>query len=250
MERIAILGHSFVARLEEDLRMDGQLQFNKDLDLPSNYMVKFFGLRGTTTHRILYSGQFQDCEKFHPTRVFLQIGENDIGSALSNIDVIQGIRRVVDSLLSFSDVKRVIVGSLFQRTNPRGLTAEDYNSRVDQINIFLQRFYAESKSVSEDLWGQHGTSGQVMEFTSTCLPQENMQPKLEWRLNVNSLDNLMFRIRLCELFLVNSSEMSLNDDLIVFSSYEWQINVRLVKDKRFILNLFFMLNKKKNENCL
>lgn len=53
MERIAILGHSFVARLEEDLRMDGQLQFNKDLDLPSNYMVKFFGLRGATTHRIL-----------------------------------------------------------------------------------------------------------------------------------------------------------------------------------------------------
>lgn len=108
----------------------------------------------TGWHRILYSGQFQDCEKFHPTRVFLQIGENDIGSALSNIDVIQGIRRVVDSLLSFSDVKRVIVGSLFQRTNPRGLTAEDYNSRVDQINIFLQRFYAESKSVH--FWGIRG----------------------------------------------------------------------------------------------
>lgn len=35
-----------------------------------------------------------------------------------------------------------------------------------------------------------------------------------------SLDDLMFRIRLCELFLVNSSEMSLNDDLIVFSSYQ------------------------------
>lgn len=154
MERNAILRHSFVTRLEQDLRMDGQLQFNTDLDLPSNYMVKFFGLRGATTHRILYSGQFQDCEKFHPTRVFLQIGTNDIGSALSNIDVIQGIRRVVDSLLSFSDVKRVIVGSLFQRTNPRGLTAEDYNSRVDQINIFLQRFYAESKSVH--FWGIRG----------------------------------------------------------------------------------------------
>lgn len=73
MERITILGHSFVARLEQDLLMDGQLQFNKDLDLPSNYMVKFFGLRGATTHRILYSGQFQDCEEFHPTRVFLQM---------------------------------------------------------------------------------------------------------------------------------------------------------------------------------
>lgn len=102
-----------------------------------------------------------------------------------------------------------------------------------------------TSGVSEDWWGQHGTSGQVMEFTSTCLPQENMQPRLEWRLNVNSLDDLMFRIRLCELFLVNSSEMSLNDDLIVFSSYQWQINMRLVKDKRFILNLFYMLNKKK-----
>lgn len=67
MERITILGHSFVARLEQDLLMDGQLQFNKDLDLLSNYMVKFFGLRGATTHRILYSGQFQDCEEFHPT---------------------------------------------------------------------------------------------------------------------------------------------------------------------------------------
>lgn len=154
MERIAILGHSFVARLEQDLLMEGQLQFNKDLDLPSNYMVKFFGLRGATTHHILYSRQFQDCKNFHPTRVFLQIGENDIGSAVSTIDVIQGIRRVVDSLISFSSVKRVIVGSLFHRTKLRGLTAEDYNFRVDQINIFLQRFYATSKTVH--FWGIRG----------------------------------------------------------------------------------------------
>lgn len=103
MERIAILGHSFVARLKQDLA-DGHFDgLHADLGLPENFTVKYFGVRDSNLNNLLNSKEFKECKAFHPTKVFLQIGEDDIGQTTSTIiDIIQAIRIVVGcSLLAF-----------------------------------------------------------------------------------------------------------------------------------------------------
>lgn len=79
MERIAILGHSFVARLEQDLA-DGHIEgLHANLGLPENFTVKYFGVRDSNLNNLLNSKEFKECKAFHPTKVFLQIGEDDVG---------------------------------------------------------------------------------------------------------------------------------------------------------------------------
>lgn len=168
MERIAILGHSFVARLEQDLsggHFDG---LHADLGLPENFTVKYFAVRDSTLNNLLNSKEFEECKAFHPTKVFLQIGEDDVGLATSTIrDIIQAIRIVVGcSLLAFDSLKYVVIGSLFRRNKSRGLTVEDYNFKVHKINLFLQKFYSANRIVQfwntrrlmVPIWTADGTS--------------------------------------------------------------------------------------------
>lgn len=155
MERIAILGHSFVARLEQDLAAGHLDGLRYDLGLPENFTVKYFGVRESTLNNFLNSTEFKECKEFHPTKVFLQIGEGDIGQTTSTImDIIQAICKVADTLLAFDSVKYVVIGSLFRRNKPMGLTAEDYNFKVDKINIFLQIFYSTNTFVQ--FWNTRG----------------------------------------------------------------------------------------------
>lgn len=156
MERIAILGHSFVARLEQDLA-DGHIEgLHANLGLPENFTVKYFGVRDSTLNNLLNSKEFEECKAFHPTKVFLQIGEDDVGHTTSTImDIVQAIRIVVGcSLLAFDSLKYVVIGSLFRRNKSRGLTAEDYNFKVHKINLFLQKFYSANRIVQ--FWNTRG----------------------------------------------------------------------------------------------
>ena len=146
MERVAVIGHSYVSRLEQEIE-NGKLGINRNLNLPPNYHVRFFGLRGATTSSLLNSSKLQDCRDYKPTKIFLQIGGNDINQHDRSVDVIQGIRNVIVSLQAFGNVRQIIVGSLFQRRKARGMSADHYNLQVDIINSSLKKLYDSSRKV-------------------------------------------------------------------------------------------------------
>lgn len=192
MERIAILGHSFVARLEQDLADGHHEGLHADLGLPENFTVKYFGVRDSTLNNFLNSEEFKECKTFHPTKVFLQIGEDDIGQTSSTIiDIIQAIRKVVDSLLAFDNLKYIVIGSLFRRNKPKGLTAEDYNFKVHKINLFFQKFYSANRIVQ--FWNTRGL----------MVPKWDIWTADETRLNQTATRKYYSQIRLamkCEKY--------------------------------------------------
>lgn len=167
MERIALVGHSYIARLEDDIKR-GHLDFGINLNLPEDYLVGYFGFRGATSSSLVDSPQMQVCKEWKPHKVFLQVGGNVISPVMSAVDVVQGIRGVADRFLDFESVESVIIGSLFHRTRPRGMTAEDYNVQVDRVNKFLKKFYQQDTRVhfwtirglvkpSWNIWTSDGT---------------------------------------------------------------------------------------------
>ncbi|KAK3089986.1 hypothetical protein FSP39_008242 [Pinctada imbricata] len=143
--RIAIVGHSFVARLEESLKSDN-IPLDTSLGLPS-CNVKYFGLRGATTQKLIRSNELIECENFRPDTVFIQCGGNDISPDSTVVTVVEGIRDLVDKLQTIDSVKLVIIGSLFPRAKPRYMTKETYNSEMCKINSFLEKHYSPHSNV-------------------------------------------------------------------------------------------------------
>ena len=64
--------------------------------------------------------------------MFLQIGGNNIRKNTIYFDVFKGIWSVVDRLIA-GGVQHIIIGSIFYRSKPRGITSDEYNSKVDQL---------------------------------------------------------------------------------------------------------------------
>jgi hypothetical protein len=42
----------------------------------------------------------------------------------------------------------MIIGSIFYRSKPRGITSDEYNSKVDQLNRFLHHYFQDSEKVN------------------------------------------------------------------------------------------------------
>lgn len=135
MERVAVIGHIYVSRLEQEIE-NGKLGINRNLNLPPNYHVRFFGLRGATTSSLLNSSKLQDCRDYKPTKIFLQIGGNDINQHDRSVDVIQGIRNVIVSLQTFGNARQIF----FQMRKARGMSADHYNLQVGIINSSLKNY--------------------------------------------------------------------------------------------------------------
>ncbi|KAK3098712.1 hypothetical protein FSP39_022328 [Pinctada imbricata] len=148
MNKLAIVGHSFVARLEDSLqgsKIRTIFPYGKDLGLDAD--VKYFGLRGATTKTYLNSREMVSCELFRPTRVFVQVGGNDISKNSTVISVCEGIRDIVEHLLRIDSVNAVIIGSIFPRRKPRGVSEDYYYNEARKINNFLERHYADHSRV-------------------------------------------------------------------------------------------------------
>lgn len=131
---VALLGHSFIGRLHTAV-LDSNFPFNSDLN-QDIFDVHYFGRSGATTKTLLSSRHIQDCIECKPVRVFLQISGNDIRKNTTYVDVFKGIRFVVDRLIA-GGVQHIIIGSIFNRSKPRGITSDEYNSKADQLNRFL-----------------------------------------------------------------------------------------------------------------
>lgn len=58
---------------------------------------------------------FEEATKFGPTKVFLQVGDNDINMTTSVAEVVSGIREIVNKVSSIKSVKRIVIGNLFRK---------------------------------------------------------------------------------------------------------------------------------------
>ena len=95
---VALLGHSFIGRLHTAV-LDSNFPSNSNLN-QDIVDVHYFGRSGATTKTLLSSRHIQDCIECKPVRVFLQIGGNDIRKNTTYVDVVKGIRFVVDKTYS------------------------------------------------------------------------------------------------------------------------------------------------------
>ena len=115
-ERYAVIGHSYIARLHQHLlerqydRFPGR---RTDVNLDLRSTVVWTGVRGGTVPTLRQ--HLGACLSNRPTRVFLQVGSNDIRRPLTPEIVVTRILGLVDELKR-RGVQSVFVGKLVGRT--------------------------------------------------------------------------------------------------------------------------------------
>lgn len=140
----AVIGHSFIARIQDHY-------FLKFDSIPTY----FLGLRGSTTRRLLRSDRLEEIMLSNrPTRIFLQIGGNDIGPTSTAYRVYKDIKNLINELKTVDSVKRIVVGCLFKRYKPRGMSSGEYEQqRVDVNRLLKERYEGDSIVTFCDLHG-------------------------------------------------------------------------------------------------
>ncbi|OWF44386.1 hypothetical protein KP79_PYT22806 [Mizuhopecten yessoensis] len=140
MANTAILGHSFVTRLER--ARTGLLDD-----------VLFFGKGGATSTSLIHSDVFKKFMTTDVSKVFLQVAGNEI-SAMSTLEGIVG--NIDQRVLEKPDPPTIIIGSIFYRYRPRGMMATEYNIQVEALNDALARKYRQHPKVYVYAWSLRG----------------------------------------------------------------------------------------------
>ncbi|OWF45166.1 hypothetical protein KP79_PYT23628 [Mizuhopecten yessoensis] len=116
--------------------------------------VLFFGKGGATSISLIHSDVFKKFMATDVSKVFLQVAGNDI-PAMSTLEGIVGnIDQLVRRILEKPDPPTIIIGSIFYRYRPRGMTATDYNIQVEALNEDLARKYRQHPKVH--FWSLRG----------------------------------------------------------------------------------------------
>ncbi|XP_062616334.1 uncharacterized protein LOC134278035 [Saccostrea cucullata] len=126
----ALFGHSFIARISN----------HPTLDL-SNFPVHFFGLNGGTSRQVLLHNITQKMMRLKPKKIYIQIGENDISFNSDPFQIVKDIVRLVNTFRDIPDIDQVILGRLFKRYRPRGMSVEGYEIQRTIINLCLQKSF-------------------------------------------------------------------------------------------------------------
>lgn len=123
---------------------DSILEGSFHLNLPNHFVHFFSEKQGTTCS--LHSEILGRVNDFRPTKVFLQIGENDINLNSANVsEVVSGIQNILEVLLEIKSVEIIYIGSLFQRLDT--IQPPMFNSLVDKINLRLRKCYSNSTNI-------------------------------------------------------------------------------------------------------
>ena len=138
MAQAVILGHSYISRLHKDVQ-NGIFPNNFGLREFKVAFVSRPGATVSTLNQILHQ-----VTQLHPRVVVLQIGGNDFSGdrRQDHLDVASGIVRLARRLRAFHSVEAVYVGKLFYRNLhtkylPTSNHVDRYNSKVDDVNTFL-----------------------------------------------------------------------------------------------------------------
>lgn len=127
---------------------------------------------------------FEEATKFCPTKVFLQVGDNDINMTTSVAEVVSGIREIVNKVSSIKSVKKIVIGNLFRKIICGNMLPSKYNSMVCDINTNLQRFYSDPDKIR--FWRLRGL----------MKPQKNIWLDDGIRLNIDAMKIYALQIQL------------------------------------------------------
>lgn len=132
---IQIFGHSFVSRLKSFLRNEPHVHFN--LNLTSPPLVQYSGYSGAKVETLRRN--FTDITDFAPDIVLLLIGTNDLCQPdVDHVSVSASILDLIDSLLFFGNVKRMICCHRRPSHSRRHhVDTTWFNNRVDETNYIL-----------------------------------------------------------------------------------------------------------------
>lgn len=132
MSRYALLGDSYIARLERS-----HFRFLEIADCEIRYFGRG-GMRASNVPADLWSRLVD----FHPTHVFIHLGGNDI-TAVTTGGVIFSLIDAVVKRLKEAGVQHVFVGQVLPRTQVRGptLTPAMYRQQARYANRLLHSAY-------------------------------------------------------------------------------------------------------------
>jgi hypothetical protein len=122
--------------------------------------VHLYGVGGRTIAKTYYN-DLKVVRRKRPGVVFLQVGGNDILKDSSPTLILVRMKRLVSVLLEKYHVSTVIVGSVFCRRKPRGLSRRAYDRKKQNINKFLSKEFGRNTSTET-------------EFTSTKMETDGL----------------------------------------------------------------------------
>lgn len=128
--RALVLGHSFIRRLRDWMRVNGRVMRHGNLD------VHLHGVGGRTVPQV-YHLDMQLVERISPDVILLQLGGNDINDTTSATDVLVKLKRLITVLREKHPDSTIIVASIFCRRRPRGLSSRSYDRKKKRVNKFL-----------------------------------------------------------------------------------------------------------------
>ena len=136
MERITIVGHSFVPRLQNFIQGDPDVNDNFDL---VNTTVEFFGRGGLTLNRL---GELKAriCGSGQADWAIMILGDNDIGSYDGPRRVAEEILRASEKVKSWTGAAKVVIFAMFPRFWKPGhdYFLPDYNEQATAVNNCLR----------------------------------------------------------------------------------------------------------------
>lgn len=122
----ALFGHSFIARIS-----------NHPVLEMTDSSVHFFGLSGGTSRQILLHNTTQRMIQTKPSKIYVQIGENDISFQSDPFQIVKDIARLVNTFRDIPDLEHVTVGRLFKRYRPRGDVCGGIRNPTDNYQLVL-----------------------------------------------------------------------------------------------------------------
>ena len=133
---VAVLGHSQVGRLAAF--NFGPVAYKTAGGVSKHYRFNFFTAPGATIQSLRGSDAWQRAILLRPAVTFLFIGGNDVVSGREPITYAQDLQRLVEEYRELAGGK-IHIFPIEIRTNPRGLSVDEYNKIRLAVNRHLKR---------------------------------------------------------------------------------------------------------------
>ena len=146
LRNVALVGHSFVERLDTDRQIHG-----------GDIVFTRCGHRGATIHSIRDTPAWTRLHSFTPDLTLLILGGNDIGHGVSPRKIAEDLVSLAKEIEATTGAPCHIIG-IEKRHNPRGPSYLEYNKIRNSINDRLKR---------KDRWAR-------LRYHSMCVRNEDI----------------------------------------------------------------------------
>lgn len=137
--KVAVMGHSYVNRLQVLVGTDADYQSNLGLE---GVQVRFWSRPGARVFDLLQMVDQMFGVGYRPNCVVLQIGDNDLDYKSFDMQEFLGMLRCVINKLEKAGVEKIIIMKVFPRTKLRYVTPVIYEEMRGVLNTLLSSEYS------------------------------------------------------------------------------------------------------------